>query len=83
MAAFIHDYPRVGFMPPISVFAGIDTVSVSNIDLTILGHGYVGEAREVLTDMHSLIFQGLAPEQRFSLSQVTTAGGEQYWAVRR
>jgi esterase/lipase superfamily enzyme len=81
LAAFIHDYPRVGFTPPVSVFAGIDTVSVSSVDLTMLGHGYIGEAREVLTDMHSLIFQGLPPEKRFSLDPAFW-GGELYWEVR-
>lgn len=42
-------------------------MSVSNIALTILGHGYIGEAREVLADMHSQIFDSLAPDDRFGL----------------
>ena len=48
----------------------------------MLGHGYVGEAREVLADLHSLIFHGLPPEKRFSLNRVSTGDGEQYWSVR-
>ena len=82
LAAWFNDYPRVGFMPPVSIFEGIDTVSVSSIDLTALGHGYIGEAREVLADMHALIFQGLPPGQRFSLDRVSPEGGADYWAVR-
>ena len=82
LSHWLHDYPRVGFAPPISVFDGIDTVNVTNIDLTLLGHGYVGEAAEVLNDMHSLMFERLPPERRFRLRQEQTDGGKVYWAVR-
>ena len=40
-------------MPPTLVLPGIDTVNVTNADLTMLGHGYVAEARDVLIDMHA------------------------------
>lgn len=78
----IRGFPRLGFTPPVFVVDDIDTVSVSNIDLTLLGHGYVGAAREVLTDMHELIFDGKPPGQRFSLTPATTPAGERYWLIR-
>lgn len=80
LSKWIHDYPRVGFAPPVSVIEGIDTISVTNVDLTMLGHGYVGEAREVLADMHSLIFSNEPPERRFSLTEVPN-DGRRYWAL--
>jgi pimeloyl-ACP methyl ester carboxylesterase len=63
-SAWFAEYPRVGLYPPVSVFDGIDTVSVTNVDLTVLGHGYVGGARDVLQDMHRLIFNGAAATLR-------------------
>lgn len=82
LSQWISGYPRVGFAPPISVFDGIDTVNVTNIDLTLLGHSYVAEARGVLADMHALIFEGLPPAQRFSLRAAQTDSGQPYWIVR-
>lgn len=80
VSAWFADYPRVGLYPPVSVFDGIDTVSVSNIDLTLLGHGYVGGARDVLQDMHRLIFTG-EPPPRFGLKSRRNADGKAYWEV--
>jgi esterase/lipase superfamily enzyme len=80
VSAWFADYPRVGLYPPVSVFDGIDTVSVSSIDLTLLGHGYVGGARDVLQDMHRLIFTGEAPP-RFGLRPRRNAEGKAYWEV--
>jgi esterase/lipase superfamily enzyme len=79
-SAWFADYPRVGLYPPVSVFDGIDTISVSNIDLTLLGHGHVGEARDVLHDMHRLIFEG-APPPRFGLRPRRNDEGKTYWEV--
>jgi esterase/lipase superfamily enzyme len=30
----LHDYPRAGLTPPVLVVDGIDTINVSNLDLT-------------------------------------------------
>jgi esterase/lipase superfamily enzyme len=79
---WLHQFPRVGLMPPISVTPNIDTVSVTNVDLTLLGHGYIGEARGVLTDIHQLITKGLPPDQRFGLSEAMTTTGDRYWLIR-
>lgn len=78
---WLHDYPRVGLMPPVTIAAGIDTVNAVNTDLSLLGHGYVAEARDVISDMHALIRHGAAPPQRFGLRRVTTPAGEPYWLI--
>lgn len=82
LSKWIHDYPRVGFEPPLSIFDGIDTISVTNVDLSILGHGYVAEARPVLTDMHAIIFRRDPPEKRAFLKERKTDRGQRYWEVR-
>jgi esterase/lipase superfamily enzyme len=81
-SGIIHDYPRVGFYPPITVVEGIDTVEVSNIDLTLLGHGYYGDARDLLQDMHELLIDNTSPERRFGL-QAVPVGTQTYWRIGR
>jgi esterase/lipase superfamily enzyme len=78
---WLHDFPRAGLLPPVLVTTGIDTINVTNADLTMLGHGYVAEAREVLTDMHTLLAHGDPPQQRFGLKQQQTEAGSPYWLI--
>jgi esterase/lipase superfamily enzyme len=78
---WLHNFPRAGLMPPTLVLPGIDTINVTNVDLTMLGHGYVAEARDVLTDMHALITQGAPPDKRFGLREAKNEEGERYWLI--
>jgi esterase/lipase superfamily enzyme len=80
---WLHDFPRAGLVPPVLVVPGIDTINVSNVDLTLLGHGYVAEARDVLQDMHRLIREDSPPDRRFGLRKVMTPQGKTYWIVGR
>jgi hypothetical protein len=58
-AAWLHDFPRTGLMPPTLVLPGIDTINVSAVDVIRLGHGYIANARSVLIEMHTLITRGV------------------------
>lgn len=78
---WLHDAPRVGLMPPVTVAPGIDTINVVNADITLLGHGYVAEARGVVADMHALLTHGSAPDQRFGLRSVLSDTGLPYWLL--
>jgi esterase/lipase superfamily enzyme len=78
---WLHNFPRAGLMPPTLVLPGIDTINVTNVDLTMLGHGYVAEARDVLTDMHALITRGAPPNERFGLHEAKNEEGERYWLI--
>ncbi len=77
----INNKSRVGFSPPITVVEGIDTVDVSDIDLTLLGHGYFAEQRNVLNDIHNLLMDNTPPDKRFSLipQQVSE---KKYWKFK-
>lgn len=79
---WLHSYDRVGLTPPVVVVPGVDTVSVSDLDLTLLGHGYVHEAKELLADVYELIRNGTAPSKRFRLNKQTSAAGA-YWTIAR
>ena len=79
----MHKFPRVGLLPPVFVVPGIDTVNVTNVDLSLLGHGYIRNARSVLEDMYQLFLSEAPPEKRFGLRRDTTAAGESFWSIRR
>jgi len=82
LSKFFHGYHRAGYMPPTMVVPNIDTIEVSDIDLTLLGHGYYGAAEAVLYDMHELIWSGRPPGQRARLKPAKAASGDAYWVVR-
>jgi hypothetical protein len=67
-------------MPPTLVLPGIDTINVTNADLTMLGHGYIAEAKDVLRDMH-LILRGASPRERFGLREAKNEEGQRYWLI--
>jgi esterase/lipase superfamily enzyme len=61
----LHDHPRVG--ETVVVMPDIDTIDASEVQTSdLLGHGYFGESRELLADIHQL-FNGRAAHQRFGL----------------
>lgn len=83
MSELINDQHRAGYFPPITVVSGVDTVEVSKVDLSLLGHGYVAEARSVLVDMHALMESALPPERRFGLERTTSHSGLKYWRMKK
>lgn len=79
-SGIVHDHPRAGYTPPVTVIDGIDTIEVSNVDLTFLGHGYYAAANKLLDDMRELILKGLPPGAR-GLANALTPNGEPYWRI--
>ncbi len=79
-SGFLHKYARVGFSPPVTIINGIDTVDASQIDFSLLGHGFYAEARDVLEDMHNLLVNNNPPNKRF-LEEVQISEGS-YWIFK-
>lgn len=77
----LHGATRIGYTPPIALVDGIDTVNVTHVDLTILGHGYVSECRPVLYDMHDLLTRGSAPDERAMLRRIDSVGQIPHWQI--
>ncbi len=50
-----HRYHRVGYVPPVTVVAGMDTIEVGGFGLLDLGHGYFASARPVIEDIREAI----------------------------
>jgi len=50
-----HQYDRVGIVPPLHPYGGIETVAVTGFGLLDLGHGYFAEAEPVILDLREAI----------------------------
>jgi len=83
LSARLHGNPRAGYASPVTVVPGIDTIDVTGLNLTLVGHGYFADASPVLSDIRSLCADGLPPERRFGLRHVETQAGEAYWKLSR
>lgn len=71
---WLYDTDRVGLLPPVTVVDKVDTVEVTNVDLTLLGHSYIGDEEALLYDMKELINSNTSPEKRIRLEKVAN-----YW----
>jgi esterase/lipase superfamily enzyme len=81
MSSWLQDSDRAGFTPPVTVVKGIDTVEVTSIDLTLLGHGYFAAAGPVLDDMKALIDAGKPPDKRRRI-EGRVQGKKKFWGIR-
>src|SRR5262249_45594665 len=80
-AQWLYGSPRAGYVPPVTVVPGIDTVEVSNVDLTQLGHGYFAGSQVVLSDMALLLRHGHPPTERPAVYARRNEAGDQYWSL--
>jgi esterase/lipase superfamily enzyme len=80
-SAWTHSYPRAGYAPPVVVMPPIDTIEVTNIDVSILGHGYVAEAEQVLFDIAMLLRSDTPPQQRPRLKPADYQG-KPFWVLQ-
>lgn len=82
-SGLVHDYPRAGFTPPVTVVDGIDTITVSDVDLSILGHTYYAEAEPVLLDIYQLLKSDAAPSTRLRLRPARNEENQPCWSLGR
>jgi esterase/lipase superfamily enzyme len=75
----LHRFDRVGYAPPITVLEHIDSIEVTNVNFSLLGHGYYAEASDLLHDIYDLIVHNHPPEARGRLSPLFTDTGKRYW----
>jgi esterase/lipase superfamily enzyme len=73
----VHGTPRAGDTAVgITVADGVDTIDVSNVDSSLLGHSYYGDNRSIISDLYYLI-RGI-PLPRFGLKEAAFKG-HKYW----
>lgn len=74
-----HGYPRAGESGEhVVVVPGIDTIDVSAVDTSLLGHTYYGSNDTVLTDLAQLLLESKPPSRRDRLRSMVL-GGMKYW----
>lgn len=65
----VNGHPRAGDAESgLIVMDGLDTIDATDIDTSLIGHGYYGDNRTVLSDLFYAI-RGLAPGERHGLRQ--------------
>lgn len=75
----IHGFARAGESGEnVTVVQGIDTIDVSELDTSLLGHSYYGSNETVLTDMAQLLFESKEPKDRSRL-QSKILNNLTYW----
>jgi len=85
-----HKAQRVGYIDgePF-VTDGVETIDASNVDTSLLGlgigHGYYGNVRAVLTDLGTLLSEGIAASNRHGLNPTAlkTDPRKTYWSFPR
>jgi len=78
----VHEDPRAGYTPPVTIAKGIDTIDASNVNLDRLGHGYFAEAYNVLYDLWLLLHFNMQPVDRVFVDQLKTDDGSVYWSLK-
>ncbi|WP_372896909.1 alpha/beta hydrolase [Stieleria sp.] len=77
----VHGYPRAGESgDDIVVVPGVETIDVSGIDLSLLGHSYYGDAPSMLQDLYQLVRNRLPATQRPQLIP-RPLGALTYWQL--
>ena len=75
----LHGYPRAGESGKnMVVVPGIDTIDVSEIDTSLLGHTYYGDNDTVITDIVQLLHESKPPNLRDRLREAML-NGNKYW----
>ncbi len=77
----VHGYPRAGESgDSIVVVPGIETIDVSGIDLSLLGHSYYGDNESMLRDLYEVVRARLPAPQR-DLLITRSIGPLVYWEL--
>ncbi len=86
VAKKINGEPRAGDSDGgLVVVKGIETIDASNVDTNLfwgLGHAYVADSRNILSDLSYLIVKGLHAPARYGLETVPDPSGAPYWKFR-
>ena len=83
MSKKVHGYPRAGDSgSQLVVVPGVDTVDVSAVDTSLLGHNYYGDNSSVLADIFELLHASKPADQRQWL-RPQRLGLLRYWVFQQ
>lgn len=69
-----HRHDRVGYVPPITIVKGIETIEVGGFGLLEMGHGYFAESGPIIDDIREAIETGRPARER----QIPRAFGDHF-----
>ncbi len=76
----VHGYQRAGeTAPDVLIVPGVDTIDVSSVDTSFLGHSYFGDNCSVIADLMRLLRKREPPERRTGLAKKQKAANLSYW----
>jgi len=79
----VHGYPRAGDSGQnLVVVPGVETIDVSGIDLSLLGHSYYGDNDSMLRDLYEVVRARLPASER-ALLLARTHGELVYWQLAK
>lgn len=79
----VHGHNRAGLAgDEIVVVDGVDTIDVSHVDTSLIGHSYYGDNPALIDDLRALIQLSHPTSQRQWLEQVEMAADKVYWKFR-
>lgn len=78
----IHVAPSAGYFKPYTVVPGVDTVTVPDFDIDLLGHSYFANAEALLYDIRNIIIYNEAPGRRQRI-RPAAFDGVNFWELRR
>lgn len=76
-----HNAPRAGYYTPYTVTAGVDTVTVPNFDVDLLGHSYFAKAEALLHDIFDLLRYNEPPAKRQRIAAASDQGAS-FWTIK-
>jgi esterase/lipase superfamily enzyme len=80
----VHGHTRAGLSGEhLVVVAGVDTVDVSPIDTSLIGHSYYGNNPMMIQDLQALVELGKPAADREWLEQVVRSPTLAYWVFRQ
>ena len=68
------------------VMEGMETIDATNVDTSLfwnLGHGYIADDRNVLSDLNYLIVKGLRASRRYGLEPIPSPIDTKYWKFKQ
>ena len=77
-----NDYARAGDAGPgLVIVPPIDTIDATAVNTDFFGHSYLSESPSILSDIHAIINNDQAPDQRFRLGR-RIRNGQIYWRFK-
>lgn len=81
ISSAMHKSDRIGYLPPVFVSNGLDTIDAGGVEETFLGHSYIANVRSLLNDLGAILKSGLTPIQRTGIERARNESGEYYWRL--